>query len=266
MESLHLRINKAFNRIMNELDEVIEKYEEEVKKLEVYDKIALLKYIQKQFNEVGIHKLIWMYHKDDPLLIPLKNPNRNSDPLLEADKSFREHLIKLESDLMAIHDKLPSEIKFWEDIYRQEINISNRQLSVGDIPPEITIIDNENNIKKIIRVLFDAFNKKFIHCSLEIFERHFFNNGTTFNKLRWLGTEPQIILFWEAMKSASFIDNEIDIPDLIVRHFINKKGEQFKIKQLRVVQNKTGYKNYNSPNLNFISRVIEKLKFELTSD
>jgi hypothetical protein len=199
-------------------------------------------------------------------LVPVKTSTEKHDLVMEADIAHRELLIKKESDLMAILDKIPSYIKFWEDIYRQEINIANLELIVGEEPPEIPLLLNNENIIKAVKIIFNYLNKRLIHCDYENFERHFINNGSSFYKVRWTGGEPQIVLLWEAFKAAEFIDIKTDISTLINKHFINNKGKQFKVKQIRVVQNKTGFKNYKSPNLNFIDLILQELEAKLTFD
>jgi len=101
----------------------------------------------------------------------------------------------------------------------------------------INIIGDNHRIESILNDLHKSLSKKgFTNISLIEFSHHFKDYQGDRKLIQWFGTEAQITSLFQNLVSKGVIDRsyEYRIPSTIPIHFINKKEQEFKDRQLRV--------------------------------
>jgi len=110
--------------------------------------------------------------------------------------------------------------------------------------------------EQLIKLLYDNLHDEYIDDEYEQFERHFHKTQLEFQKSVWKGSEPEIAHLFKSLKDCNIIVSR-DQNKLIELHFLNKKGEPFKSKQLRVTHSKTTIENF--PFINHLVKDLKKL-------
>jgi len=101
----------------------------------------------------------------------------------------------------------------------------------------IHILGDDSKREMLIGNLFKELNVKgFIDVAFDEFAKHFLSSTDETPKIRWYGTEVQITSLFLNLVYQGIIDRsyEYRIPSTIPKHFINKKGNEFNDRQLRV--------------------------------
>lgn len=98
------------------------------------------------------------------------------------------------------------------------------------------LLESKINKEDFIRVLYSKLiENQLIDSTEDAFKKHFTINWE--EKIRWLGTELQLSNFIHLLIKDRYLDSETETSKhkLVATHFLNKKGNEFKPKQLGAV-------------------------------
>ena len=110
---------------------------------------------------------------------------------------------------------------------------------------------------KIIELLHHELYGLFIDVSLEEFTEHFKIDGDICGKIKWLGSEPLIVLLFSKLERERLIVTHQQYLTIML-HFKNKNGKSFNNKQLAVVEQKTAFaKTRNESQIDDIVNIIK---------
>jgi hypothetical protein len=101
----------------------------------------------------------------------------------------------------------------------------------------INVLGDQRKRESILSTLHGGLSSKgFIDITLEDLSAHYYSYNGNREKIIWYGTEAQITALFLNLVFKGIIDRsyEYRIPSTIPIHFINKKGKDFKDRQLRV--------------------------------
>jgi len=122
--------------------------------------------------------------------------------------------------------------------------------------PLIKLKYNDQQNKQIIRLLYETLAEDYLDDTYKQFERHFINNRLKFRKSIWKGKGPEIAHLFKYLKDKRFILSE-NQNKLIELHFLNKKDEEFKHRQLSVTLSKSNIEYY--PKIHHLTEELKKL-------
>ncbi len=107
-----------------------------------------------------------------------------------------------------------------------------------EIVPLIKLNYNLDQQKQILQLLHKKLFPEYLKDNFEQFESHFMESDIEFNQTVWEGYEREIAHLFKSLKDLKIVLSQ-DQNKLIEIHFLNRKKNPFKSKQLRVAYTKS---------------------------
>ncbi|PIE50510.1 MAG: hypothetical protein CSA38_02620 [Flavobacteriales bacterium] len=187
------------------------------------------------------------------------------------DEYFKKYEKNIISLLLHIEYKMDSDyMDFKIRLIKLKRIIDNHFIKIGKSPTQIrpirqsriTYFHLKDNIdkNKFVSLLYDELtSKNFIDCPVQVFEE-LFNEMPNRFKVQWIGTELQLTLLVNSL--LGYFDSDVSKQHykLTTNLFVNKKGNDFKPKQLSsVYTEKVDLIKPNDP----VHKIIEKISTHL---
>ena len=103
---------------------------------------------------------------------------------------------------------------------------------------EVRLLSKEF-ILEFIKYLYDMLNGNYIACTFEVFKNHFIFEEINSVKIKWLKSEKELIELLLKLDDLQVIRMR-NYAQLIPANFQNRKGNDFKDNQIRVVRDEIG--------------------------
>jgi len=146
---------------------------------------------------------------------------------------FTEILMELIRDRLKLLD--PKIEKHKRKLGVQDLS---EEFDEDEIIPLIKLNYKPDQQKQILQLIHKKLYPEYIDDSYEQFECHFIEKDIEFRKMVWKGSEREIAHLFKSLKDSKVILS-LDQNKLIEIHFLNKKENPFKSKQLRVAYTKS---------------------------